>query len=278
MDHSGCQKNTSGMLPQTTPIVDVRSDTRDIRTFVLDAEVPKATPGQFVMLWLPGTGEKPMSIACPSPLTVTVARVGPFTAALHEKSIGDHVGWRGPYGRGFALDRESPSLLVAGGCGIGPMAFLAQRASACCSNRVILCLGARTSDALPDQSLPTAARAQVRLATDDGSAGFAGYVSELARSTARELGTQCDEQPVLYACGPEPMLVALHALCHEMGLPGQFSLERYMKCGFGICGQCALDHLLVCKDGPVFHVSELDGVGDFGHFRRSPTGRRLPLR
>jgi dihydroorotate dehydrogenase electron transfer subunit len=74
------------------------------------------------------------------------------------------------------------------------------------------------------------------------------------------------------------MLVALHRLCIEHGIPGQFSLERYMKCGFGICGQCAMDDLLVCQDGPVFTVKQLSELRDFGRIRRSATGRALPIR
>lgn len=74
------------------------------------------------------------------------------------------------------------------------------------------------------------------------------------------------------------MLVALHRLCREQTISAQLSVERYMKCGFGICGQCALDGLLVCQDGPVFDAEQLDGLRDFGHVRRSATGRRLPIR
>nr|HID12973.1 hypothetical protein [Anaerolineae bacterium] len=89
---------------------------------------------------------------------------------------------------------------------------------------------------------------------------------------------QLTNQPTIYACGPEPMLVALRRLCRERTIPGQLSVERYMKCGFGICGQCALDGYLVCQDGPVFDVEQLDGLRDFGHAHRSATGRRLPIR
>jgi dihydroorotate dehydrogenase electron transfer subunit len=74
------------------------------------------------------------------------------------------------------------------------------------------------------------------------------------------------------------MLVALHRLCLEHDVPGQFSMERYMKCGFGICGQCAIDDLLVCQDGPVLTVEQLDGMRDFGSVHRSATGRALPIR
>ena len=111
------------------------------------------------------------------------------------------------------------------------------------------------------------------MATDDGTAGHAGLVTELAAQLADR-----KPNPAVYSCGPEPMLVSLHRLCREKDLAGQFSLERYMKCGFGICGQCALDGFLVCQDGPVLNVEQLSDVRDFGRTRRSATGRRLPIR
>jgi dihydroorotate dehydrogenase electron transfer subunit len=260
-------------LPQTTRICTMRDDTRAIRTFVLDAEVPGAEPGQFIMLWLPGVDEKPMSIACPAPLTVTVARVGPFSTALHQRQAGDKVGWRGPYGRGFSLYEDRPILLISGGCGVGPMYFLATRAAAR-ELSVTVALGAQTALDLPYVEQFRALGVDLHLATDDGSTGHRGYVTELAN----QLTNQLTNQPAIYACGPEPMLVALHRLCRTRGIPGQFSLERYMKCGFGICGQCALDGYLVCQDGPVFDVEQLDSLQDFGRVHRSATGRRLPIR
>lgn len=260
-------------LPQTVVIRQIRDDTRAIRTFVLDAEVPDAEPGQFVMLWLPGVDEKPMSIAHPSPLTVTVARVGPFSTALHQRKVGDRVGWRGPYGRGFSLQQDRPALLVSGGCGVGPMYFLATQTI----ERGIpttVALGAQTTLDLLYVQRFRALGVDLALATDDGSTGYKGYVTDLASQLADHLAGQ----PTIYACGPEPMLVALHKLCRGHGIPGQFSLERYMKCGFGICGQCALDGFLVCQEGPVFDAQQLDGLRDFGRVHRTATGRRLPIR
>ena len=131
-------------LPQTVRIREIRDETRTVRTFVLDAEVPEAEPGQFIMLWLPGVDEKPISIAHPAPLTLTVARVGPFSTALHGRKVGDRVGWRGPYGRGFSLRQDQPALLVAGGYGVAPLYFLATRAVAR-SVPTAVALGARTA-------------------------------------------------------------------------------------------------------------------------------------
>lgn len=164
-------------LPQIVRISHIRDETRTIRTFVLDAEVPEAEPGQFIMLWLPGVDEKPMSVACPAPLTVTVARVGPFSTALHQRKVGDRVGWRGPYGRGFSLRGDQPALMVSGGCGVGPLYFLAIRAI----ERAIpttVALGARTALDMPYVEQFRALGVDLILATDDGSLGYRGYVTD----------------------------------------------------------------------------------------------------
>jgi len=239
-----------------------------------DAELPDARPGQFIMLWLPGVDEKPMSIAAPSPLTVTVARVGQFTTALYQQKVGDLLGWRGPYGHGFTLNNDSPALLISGGSGVGPIYFLASRAIEG-GIPTTVAIGARTAAALPCIKQFRDRGADLLIATDDGSMGYEGYVTSLVEDT---IANWSEQKPKIYACGPEGMLVATHRLCREHGIDGQLSLERYMKCGFGICGQCAIDGLLVCKDGPVFNVRQLNGLRDFGRARRSATGRRLPLR
>ncbi len=258
-------------LPQAVPIREIWDDTRSIRTFVLDAQVPQAEPGQFVMLWVPGVDEKPMSITHPSPLTVTVARVGPFSTELHQCKVGDTVGWRGPYGRGFSLHEDRDALLVSGGCGVGPLYFLATRTAERGVDTTVA-LGARTALDLPYVAKFRALGVHLVIATDDGSLGQKGYITNVVSQSTIQ------RSHAVYACGPEMMLVALYHLCRERGLPGQMSLERYMKCGFGICGQCSLDGYLVCTDGPVFNVDQLDGLRDFGRTHRSATGRRLPIR
>jgi len=260
-------------LPTAVRIRQVRDETRDVRTFVLDLDLVEARPGQFVMLWLPGMDEKPMSIAFPAPLTLTVTRVGPFTTALHRAREGDQVGVRGPYGRGFSLDEGCPALLAGGGCGVAPLYFLATRALERGMSPVVA-LGARRASMLMYLELFRALEVELLVATDDGSAGHKGPVTDLVERQIEQLPAQ----PAIYTCGPEPMLARLLKVCVERDLPGQFSVERYMKCGFGICGQCALDGLLVCQDGPVLTVDQLRNVADFGHFQRSPTGRRLPIR
>ena len=152
---------------------------------------------------------------------------------------------------------------------MGPLYFLATRAIAR-GVPTTVALGARTALDLPCVEQFRALEVDLVLATDDGSLGHKGYVTDLVAQQTNPF--------TIYACGPEPMLVAIHRLCRERDIPGQLSLERYMKCGFGVCGQCALDGFLVCQDGPVFDVEQLDDLQDFGHTRRSATGRQLPIR
>jgi dihydroorotate dehydrogenase electron transfer subunit len=259
-------------LPEVVSIKEISDETRTIRTFALDAELEEAEPGQFVMLWLPGIDEKPFAVVRPAPLTVTVARVGPFSTALHQRDIGDPVGWRGPYGKGFSLRRDRHALLVAGGYGAAPLYFLAERAVEQGIGTSVA-VGARKALDLLYVDRFESLGVECLVCTDDGSTGERGYVTDIVSTTLAG-----EPKPVVYACGPEPMLVALHRLCLEHHVPGQFSLERYMKCGFGICGQCAIDDMLVCQDGPVFTVDKLDGLRDFGRVHRSATGRALPIR
>jgi dihydroorotate dehydrogenase electron transfer subunit len=256
------------MLPRTVCISDIIEETRSVKTFVLDDAID-AQPGQFVMLWLPGVDEKPISIAVPDPLTLTVAKVGPFSSALHECKVGDRLGWRGPFGRPFRLNPEHSALLVGGGYGAAPLYFLAEY-SVARGIPTTVALGARRAEDLIFVERFRRLGVELLLATEDGSAGIKGFVT-------KAVVTQLAQRPAIYASGPEGMLVALHALCHEHGLPGQLSVERYMKCGFGLCGQCALDDILVCTDGPVLDVEQLDGKQDWGHFHRNVTGRRLPV-
>jgi dihydroorotate dehydrogenase electron transfer subunit len=243
-----------------------------VATFVFDDAVD-AQPGQFVMAWLPGLDEKPLSIAWPAPLTLTVAAVGPFSNALHACRVGDTLAWRGPYGRPYRIDATRPALLAGGGYGGAPLYYLADRMLAQGVD-VTVALGARRAEDLIFVERYRERGVPVLLATEDGSAGVSGYVTV---AIEQHLALSQANLPALYACGPEGMLAALFRLCKARSLPGQLSVERYMKCGFGLCGQCALDDLLVCVDGPVLDWQQLEGKADFGRWHRTTTGRRLAI-
>ena len=210
-----------------------------------------ARPGQFAMLWIPGADEKPFSISGADPLMFTISRVGPFSDALHSLVPGDTVWARGPFGRGFSAEPGS-ALLVGGGYGAAPLSFLASVLAAGADGSPPLieaALGVRTSADLMFQRRFAAQGVRVHVATEDGSAGTEGRVTEVVRPLlfSGRFSRLC-------ACGPEGMLEALAALCREAEVPAELSYEAYMRCGIGLCGACEHEGRLVCQDGPVFRV------------------------
>ncbi|HEM61348.1 MAG TPA: dihydroorotate dehydrogenase electron transfer subunit [Chloroflexi bacterium] len=233
------------MLPMAMRVSRCAQLTPKVRELTLDGRL-SAQPGQFVMVWLPGIDEKPFSLVDDDPVTLVVARVGPFSAQLHQLQVGDRVWVRGPLGRGFQLSGDR-MLLVGGGYGVAPLAFLSSRAQG--AKRKLAVIGAGTSGDLFFQDRLAQAGCEVIQVTEDCSAGEGGLCTDVAERLLA--GEPFD---VLYACGPEGMLERIQELCAELGVPGQVSKEAYMRCGLGVCGSCARDGLLVCRDGPVFSV------------------------
>ena len=237
-------------LPQVARIVSLVDEGPQVRSLVLDLNL-NAEPGQFVMAWLPGLDEKPFSLTSAEPVTLIVARVGPFSTAIHALQSGDRLWIRGPLGSPFELPAAAPGgalLLVGGGYGLAPLRFLAERAMAA-GWRVSMVIGARTADDVVLVDCFQALGARVVITTDDGSLGQRGVATDAARGLLEEQDCRA-----LYACGPEPMLDAVESLARERGIPAQLSYERYMRCGFGVCGSCSRGGWLVCKDGPVKHI------------------------
>jgi dihydroorotate dehydrogenase electron transfer subunit len=249
-------------------IVSRNEEAKDVVTLRFDWDVP-ATPGQFVMVWVPGVDEVPMSLSyLGARKGITVKGVGEATNALTAMQVGGMIGVRGPYGRGYRIP-EGKVLAVGGGTG---MASLLPAVEAVPSAEVHTAIGARTEAELLFEERAKNASATVRVSTDDGSRGLHGNAVQLAKAMMAE--TRYD---VVLGCGPERMLYHLHRLCLEQGIPCQMSLERYMRCGAGLCGSCALDGSRVCREGPVFTGEELKGMREFGKQRRDECGRRVRL-
>ena len=187
-----------------------------VRTFFFNDKLcAKGKPGQFIMVWLPGFDELPMSISSTHPnglASVTVANVGEATKLLHEKEKGDIVGVRGPFGNSFKPVKGNV-LLVGGGTGIAPLAFLAEELSEL-KVKMSFLLGARTKEELLFMSKieSTFSRTGNRIivSTDDGSYGRKGVVTELVEETLAK-----DEFDTIYACGKEPMLFKIFILAEK---------------------------------------------------------------
>jgi NAD(P)H-flavin reductase len=247
-----------------------------------DPEGPEPEPGQFAMLaaaerWGGGQDERPYL-----PRAFSIARwsegeacflledVGPGTNRLCALEAGDGLWVLGPLGTGFTPPRDGRrAMLVGGGVGIAPLAIWQDALEGVSAQAltpggeappeigaVTVLLGFR--DAGRAEGAALLRRAQV--ATDDGSVGHDGWVTDL-------LAAELDRDPraTVYACGPAAMLEAVRAMCAERSVPAQLALEAGMACGFGACFGCVVPrrgggYLRVCVDGPVVDAAELDHV------------------
>lgn len=253
--------------PRIVKIGDATNEIPDIKTITFEDDC-KAFPGQFVMIWLPGVDEVPMSLSyIGDEKGITVKNVGEATKTMHLLKTGESIGIRGPYGTYFDLKGKKP-LVVAGGMGIAPLAPLIEISKARGIN-IDLALGAKTSEELLFQNRLKDCCDKLFTATDDGSKGYHGFVSDMVEETLEREGY--DE---ILTCGPEPMIKKVVDIAKPKNIPVQASLERYMKCGVGICDSCAINGLHVCKDGPVFSDKILSELNDFGRFRRDACGRK----
>jgi dihydroorotate dehydrogenase electron transfer subunit len=249
-----------------------------VKTFIFEDEsCREARPGQFLMLWVPGVDEIPLSILDverKSRVSVAVKNVGEASGALHCKKAGEVIGVRGPFGNHFTL-KGRRLLVVGGGTGVVPLLFLVRRFIPE-ETAVTFVLGARTKDELlfsSELKRLTNKRFNVVYSTEDGSCGLTGLCTQPVEELLSEGGYDG-----VYACGPERMIFKVFALAELFKVPFQASFERLMRCGIGLCGSCAFGGYTVCRDGPVFSSRQLRQVADeFGVFKRDMTGKKVPL-
>lgn len=238
-------------------VVENRPESESISSLFFDCEF-EAEAGQFLMVWLPGVGEKPFSLSYAN--AITVKKVGPFSRALAAVKAGSKLALRGPLGTGFP-PMTGRVLLIGGGCGIAPLRLLAHQLE----DSLIL-LGGKTADDILFLK-EFEAQGEVKITTEDGSMGEKGLITELLPERAEYAAI----------CGPEPMMAASLKLLDQEKRKIFVALERYMKCAIGLCGACACSGYRVCVDGPVFSAATLADMPDFGARRRAKSGRFEPV-
>lgn len=203
--------------------------------------------GEFVFLWIPGLGEKPFSALTDDPFTLAVIDVGQFTHALMDLKVGTEVYVRGPHGIPAQPPEGAKIMAVAGGTGLAAVYQLARDFG----NAEIL-TGARTANR--HYFIEECEKvATVHVATDDGSMGYKGFVTDMLRDQLKQLSKSELESLVFYNCGPAPMVHAAAAVQREFCRDDQIhsAIDYLTKCGVGICGACATpDGRRICVDGP----------------------------
>ncbi len=262
--------------PRVLPLREVVVESSKVKSFYVNSpEIASSSePGQFVMIWVIGVDEIPMAVSKAGKdgtLGITVERVGDATSKLHEFEEGDLIGIRGPYGNGFDISGDN-LLVVCGGCGTAPLAFAVEEAVEQGKDLTVV-LTAETSEDLLFRSRFEELNLDLIVGTEDGTAGVQGITTEVLD----EVDLTRDFETCLI-CGPEKMMVATAEMVERAGIPAQVSIDRYMKCGIGICGQCSIDNsgVRVCEEGPVFDYDEVKD-GEFGSYRRDSTGKRVGI-
>jgi dihydroorotate dehydrogenase electron transfer subunit len=254
--------------PYITTVLNTTKETEDITT--ISFRYPGSMiPGQFFMVWIPGVDEVPMSVSSITPTvkTFTVRAVGEATHRLSQMQKGEKIGIRGPYGNGFTI-KGKHLLFVGGGSGIAMLAPAVEKAQEKKVEATVV-IGAKTKRQVFFEDRFRQSGATVVISTDDGSAGVKGFASEVACELVKK-----GKIDAVYTCGPELMMKQLLSCCSTVFF--QASLERFMKCAIGLCGQCCIGNgMRVCIDGPIFDGTLLKNIPDFGLYHRDPAGRKI---
>ncbi|MFH0917563.1 MAG: dihydroorotate dehydrogenase electron transfer subunit [Candidatus Omnitrophota bacterium] len=224
-----------------------------------------ALAGQFVNIKVADSLEpmlrRPISIhgVKASKVKIIYEILGKGTRILATKKPGEFLDIIGPLGKGFdysrqrVKSRQAKNILIAGGLGVAPLVFLAEKLRL---SQPLVLIGARTKQQILCLPEFKALGCTVKLATDDGSVGFKGRVTDLLNLVLKQSKPLC-----LFSCGPHPMLRSVARIAQENKIPAQLSLEEHLACGLGACLGCVVatktGYKSVCKDGPVFSSEEL---------------------
>ena len=263
--------------PYLGKVTSVVAETPTVKTFALDMKDPLPfRAGQFVQLTLPGVGEAPFTPSSsplkPERMELTVIRTGSVTNRLHDVEAGDVLGVRGPFGKGYAIDkyRGKNILVVGGGCGLAPLRSLIYvlMDSAAEYGEIAIRYGAREPDELVYRSsydawAAAAPNITMEVTVDAGGPGWdgkVGVVTALLDDLDIDIGNT-----VAFSCGPEVMLRFVTLKLLEVGFEAEqiyLSMNRRMSCGMGKCGRCNIGPYYLCKDGPDMNFALLQHYKD----------------
>jgi len=226
----------------------------DLSIIVFDKSIG-INAGQFVFAWIPEVGEKPFSVLDDDPLTLMIYSKGCFTKKLTSLSKGSEVYFRGPHGNAIEIKKNPKIFLVSGGCGMAAVYQIARD-----FNNTELFVGAKDKDHL-FYTEKAKDYSDVYVATDDGSKGYHGFVTDLLKEKLEEMQNQPSlkatawrsDNAIFFNCGPEQMIKTATEIEKKFTSADKIynSIDYVTKCGVGICGSCtSVDGRRLCVDGP----------------------------
>ncbi len=252
------------MTPRPFRVAERRRETADTWTLTLeplDGEEPVVAPGQFMMVYVFGIGEVPISVSAP-PLVLTVREVGAVSSAVCAASM---LGIRGPFGSSWPVDAAAGGdvVVVAGGIGLAPLRPVVLRTidRRADYGSVSVLYGARTPGDLlfTEQVEEWRGTIDVELTVDAASGEWSGRVGVVPKLVPA--ATLRPEVTTAFVCGPEIMMSFTIAALLKSGVAPErihLSMERHMDCGVGLCGHCQLGPTLICRDGAVYAYPEIE--------------------
>lgn len=262
-------------LPVVLKIKKVVDETPVIKTFYFNHAL-NSRPGQFVMVWLPGVDEKPMSISSDTgdQFAVTICSRGDTTKEIALLKVGDQLGIRGPYGTSFHFEQNENIVLIAGGYGAAPLYYTAVEAEKLNCKIDFIISAHKKENLIFLDKLKKFKSLTLHVATHDGSVGIKGRGTDILSKLIKE-----KEIHRIMTCGPELMMKTVCEIGDSANINTQVSVERYMKCGFGVCGQCVLDPMGIrsCVSGPVMNSKVLKMLDEFGKYQRDENGNKIYL-
>ena len=254
-------------MPVMLEVSEVVKEGKGITSFFFEHHL-ECKPGQFIMIWIPDVDEKPMAVSYlkKDKFAFTSQSIGKFTHALEKIKKGDKLGVRGPYGNYFSIKENS--CVAAGGVGIASVSNLIDSLK-----KPIVIYGARSREHLI--YLERYKNKNMMVTTDDGSFGRKGFTTDVLEEV---LQNKKNKIKIVYTCGPEAMMKKILDICNKYKIECEAALERYMSCGFGICGKCMVNDRIACVDGPIFNTRQLRKFSEFGNFARLKSGRKVSLK
>ena len=261
------------MTHKMLKIKKIINEAKGLKSFVFEHDL-KAKPGQFVIVWIPRLDEKPFGVSYQNnkKFAITVSAVGEFSKAMHKLKVGDLVGIKGPFGSCFNIEGKRIAL-VAGGYGAAPLAFLADEAVKQ-KKKVYFIIGAQNKDYILYEERFKDSKVNLHMCTDDGTKGEKGFTTDILKDLLKK--KKIDK---IFSCGPEIMMKFVLKLAEANNIDIELTLERYMKCGGGLCGQCCVDPTgwRVCVEGPVFNKEKIKQIKEFANYKRAKSGKKVKL-
>ncbi len=262
-------------------ILRIKPENPHVKTITFKDELcSSANPGQFIMVWIPGVDEIPLSISSVHPdglASVTVAEVGEATKTLNSMRVNDLIGVRGPFGNQFEIYGKR-ALIAGGGTGMAPLLMLTKKVlnmgieavvieGAETKNKIVFLEELASLSKLHNRSI------KVLFTTEDGSYGIKGLITDLVEEMLRK-----EKFDAVYACGPEGMIRKIYEITEQYSVDMQASLERYIRCAIGICGSCVIGEYRVCRDGPIFSKAQMRKMKNYlGKVRYNEKGERIQI-